>query len=55
MAIEIAAIPLATPPAMAPVFELCPPIDIGVTEFEEELRETLLVEYDEELEAGVEG
>jgi hypothetical protein len=38
---------------MAPVFELCPPID--VEEFEEEPRGSLLVEYDEELEAGVEG
>ena len=50
-----AAILPATPPAMAPGFELCLPIGIGVAEFEEEPRETLLVEYDEELEAGVEG
>jgi hypothetical protein len=55
MTMEIAAIPPATPPTMAPVFELCPPIGIGEAEFEEELRESLLVEYDEELEAGVEG
>jgi hypothetical protein len=49
------AIPPATPPTMGPVFELCPPIGIGEAEFEEEPRESLLVEYDEELEAGVEG
>jgi hypothetical protein len=49
---EVVTIPPATPPAMAPVFELCPPIGIGVAEFEEEPQ---LVEYDEELEAGVEG
>jgi hypothetical protein len=55
MTIEIAAIPPAIPPAMPPVFELCPPIGIGVAEFEEEPREMLLVECDEELEAGVEG
>ena len=55
MAMQIAAIPPATPPAMAPVFELCPRTGIGVAEFEEELRELLLVEYDEKLEAGVEG
>ena len=36
---------------MPPVFELCPPIGIGVAEFEEEPGETLLGE----LEAGVEG
>lgn len=36
-------------------FELCPPIGIGVAEPEEELWKTLLVEYDEELEAGVGG
>jgi len=52
---EIAVIPPATPPAMAPVFELCPPIGTGVAEFEEVPRESLLVEYDEELEAGVDG
>jgi len=55
MTIEIVAIPPATPPAMAPVFELCPPIGIGVAEFEEEPLESLLAGYDEELEAGVEG
>jgi hypothetical protein len=55
MAMEIVAIQLTTPPAMAPMFELCPPIGIGVAEFVEEPREMLLVEYDEEFEAGVEG
>jgi len=40
MTIEIAILP-TTPPAMAPVFELCPPIGVGVTEFEE-LEEPLL-------------
>ena len=40
---------------MPPVFELRPPIGIGVAEFEEEPGETLLREYGEELEAGVEG
>ena len=55
MTIEIAAIPPATPPAMAPVLELCPPIGIGVAGFEEEPRESLLVGYGEELEAGVDG
>jgi hypothetical protein len=39
---------------MAPVLERCPPIGIGVAELEEEPRESLLVEYGEELEAGVE-
>ncbi len=34
---EIPPILPATPPAMAPVFELRPPIGIGVAEFEEEL------------------
>ena len=33
-------------------FELCPPIGIGVAEFEEEPWKTLLAEYDEELESG---
>jgi hypothetical protein len=47
-------LPPATPPAMAPVLERCPPIGIGVAELEEEPRESLLVEYGEELEAGVE-
>jgi hypothetical protein len=47
---ETAAIPPTTPPAMAPVFDLCPPIVAG---FEGEPR--LLVEYDKEFEAGVEG
>jgi hypothetical protein len=55
MTIEIAAIPPATPPAMAPVFELCPLIGMGVAGFEEEPRESLLVGYGEEFEAGVEG
>jgi hypothetical protein len=55
MTIDIAAIPPATPPAVVLVFELCPPIGIGVTEFEKEPRESLLVEYDKELEVGVEG
>jgi hypothetical protein len=55
MTIEIAAIPPATPPTMTPVFELCPPIGIGVAEFEEEPRESLLVGCDKELEAGVGG
>ena len=39
-----------TPPAMAPVFELRPPIGIGVAEFEEEL---LVGEL--EIEGGVKG
>jgi hypothetical protein len=52
---EIIVILLATPPAMAPAFELCPTIGKGVAEFEEEPRGTLLVEYDEEFDAGVEG
>ena len=54
MTTEIAAMPPATPPTMAPVFELRPPMGIGVAEFDEEPRETLLAEYDEEIEAGVE-
>ncbi len=33
---EIDAILPATPPAIAPAFELCPPIGVGVAEFEEE-------------------
>jgi hypothetical protein len=55
---EIPPILPATPPAMAPVFELRPPIGIGVAEFEEEPRESLLVEELElelRLEAGVKG
>lgn len=51
-------IPPATPPAMAPVFDLLPSIGIGVAEFEEEPRELLLVEELElelRLEAGVKG
>ena len=33
-----------------PVFELCPPIGIGVAEFEEEPLKMLLIEYGCELE-----
>ena len=55
MTVDSVAILPATSPVMAPVFELHLPIGTGVAEFEEEPRETLLVEYDEELEAGVEG
>ena len=53
MTIEIATIPPASPPAMAPVFESYPSIGMGAAEFEEEPRESLLVGY--ELDAGVEG
>lgn len=49
---EIAAMPPATPPAIELVFELCPPMGLGVAEFEEEPRETPLVDDDEEPEAG---
>jgi len=52
MTMEIAGKPPAMPPAMAPIFELCPAMGIGVAEIEGKSRETLLVEYDEELEAG---
>jgi hypothetical protein len=44
MTMEIAAILPVTPPAIAPVFELCPSTGTGVAEFEEESLETLLVE-----------
>jgi len=48
MKTEIDAILPATPPAIAPAFELCPPIGVGVAEFEEEPRETLLEELEVE-------
>lgn len=55
--IEIAVTVPAMPRAMGPTFELCPTIDIGLVDFEEEPRETLPVEYGCELEfeAGIEG
>ena len=47
---DIAAILPVTPAAMAPAFELCPPIGISMAELKEEPWETLLTEYDCELE-----
>ena len=51
MKMEIDAILPATPPAIAPTFELCPPmgVGVGVADFEEEPWDN------EELETGVEG
>ncbi len=54
MRMEIDAILPATPPAIAPAFERRPPMGVGVAGFEEEPWEKLLVEYNEELETGVE-
>jgi hypothetical protein len=39
---EIAAIPLMTPPMMAPLFELCLPINTGVGAFEKEPSKALV-------------
>lgn len=50
MRTEIPAILPAMPPAVVPALELCPIIGICVTEFDEEPRETLLVEHDRQLE-----